>query len=227
MKRRSLAPRAFTLIELLVVIAIIAILAAILFPVFAKAREKARQSSCQSNVKQLQTAVMQYTQDYDEILPASWRGPANYAVGSYKWRRMVYPYVTSQQVYICPSASAINSWDPTQAVTSANEWNGTTGYSLNVTHYAGGAPDDPAGKALASIVSTSETIFLTDGSGGEGFANAGGLNTHDYIRTGAEAKRHNEGGNYSFIDGHVKWLASSNTSCTMGGGDDNCPYSIQ
>ena len=55
--------KAFTLIELLVVIAIIAILAAILFPVFAKAREKARQSSCQSNCKQLQTAVIQYTQD--------------------------------------------------------------------------------------------------------------------------------------------------------------------
>ncbi len=60
--------RAFTLIELLVVIAIIAILAAILFPVFAKAREKARQSSCQSNVKQLGLAFMQYTQDYDEKL---------------------------------------------------------------------------------------------------------------------------------------------------------------
>ena len=62
--------RGFTLIELLVVIAIIAILAAILFPVFARAREKARQTACLNNVKQLSLAVMQYTQDYDEILPA-------------------------------------------------------------------------------------------------------------------------------------------------------------
>ena len=60
--------RAFTLIELLVVIAIIAILAAILFPVFAKAREKARQSSCLSNTKQLALGMLQYTQDYDERL---------------------------------------------------------------------------------------------------------------------------------------------------------------
>jgi len=61
--------RGFTLIELLVVIAIIAILAAILFPVFARAREKARQSSCLSNVKQLDLAVQMYIQDYDEMLP--------------------------------------------------------------------------------------------------------------------------------------------------------------
>jgi prepilin-type N-terminal cleavage/methylation domain-containing protein len=66
---RSKGPRGFTLIELLVVIAIIAILAAILFPVFAQAREKARQTACLSNVKQLGTGVMMYAQDYDETLP--------------------------------------------------------------------------------------------------------------------------------------------------------------
>ncbi|MFH1910322.1 MAG: prepilin-type N-terminal cleavage/methylation domain-containing protein, partial [bacterium] len=63
--------RGFTLIELLVVIAIIAILAAILFPVFAKAREKARQTSCLSNLKQIDLAVLQYAQDYDEMMPRS------------------------------------------------------------------------------------------------------------------------------------------------------------
>jgi prepilin-type N-terminal cleavage/methylation domain-containing protein len=64
----------FTLIELLVVIAIIAILAAILFPVFAQAREKARQSGCLSNLKQIGTALMMYTQDYDEAFPCTWYG---------------------------------------------------------------------------------------------------------------------------------------------------------
>ena len=70
--RRSLARRGFTLIELLVVIAIIAILAAILFPVFARARENARRTSCVSNVKQFSLALMQYTQDYDERYPRSY-----------------------------------------------------------------------------------------------------------------------------------------------------------
>ncbi|MFA4044255.1 MAG: hypothetical protein HZRFUVUK_001041, partial [Candidatus Fervidibacterota bacterium] len=73
MKRRM--HRGFTLIELLVVIAIIAILAAILFPVFARAREKARQASCQSNLKQIGLAIFQYAQDYDERLPLAWYGP--------------------------------------------------------------------------------------------------------------------------------------------------------
>ena len=64
--------RGFTLIELLVVIAIIAILAAILFPVFAKAREKARSASCESNLKQISLAVLMYAQDYDEKFPRDW-----------------------------------------------------------------------------------------------------------------------------------------------------------
>ncbi len=67
--------KAFTLIELLVVIAIIAILAAILFPVFARARENARRSSCESNVKQIMLGVLQYAQDYDEKYPTAYIGP--------------------------------------------------------------------------------------------------------------------------------------------------------
>ena len=94
--------RGFTLIELLVVIAIIAILAAILFPVFAKAREKARQITCASNEKQLGLGVLQYTQDNDERLPC---GNVNGgALGNFPdgWAGQIYPYVKSTGVYKCP-----------------------------------------------------------------------------------------------------------------------------
>jgi len=117
---------AFTLIELLVVIAIIAILAAILFPVFARARENARRSSCQSNLKQIGLGILQYTQDYDEKLPSGgiynlhadpakadlcvppatrqWcdSGTAN-GLLSPMWMSTIYPYTKSNQIYYCPS----------------------------------------------------------------------------------------------------------------------------
>jgi len=90
--------KGFTLIELLVVIAIIAILAAILFPVFAQAREKARQISCLSNTKQLGLAFTQYEQDYDEKVPD---GASPYGGGN-GWAGDIYPYVKSSKVYLCP-----------------------------------------------------------------------------------------------------------------------------
>ncbi len=96
----SRRPRAgFTLIELLVVIAIIAILAAILFPVFAKAREKARQTSCGSNEKQVGLAILQYTQDYDEQFP---NGYPDAQIG---WAGQILSYVKNSGVFKCPDDS--------------------------------------------------------------------------------------------------------------------------
>jgi prepilin-type N-terminal cleavage/methylation domain-containing protein len=94
--------KGFTLIELLVVIAIIAILAAILFPVFARAREKARQASCASNLKQLSAAVLMYAQDYDDVLPKGIQQPWG-TTSSSPWYDMLYTYVKNGQVFQCPS----------------------------------------------------------------------------------------------------------------------------
>jgi len=105
------AAKAFTLIELLVVIAIIAILAAILFPVFGRARENARRSSCQSNLKQIGLGMLQYAQDYDETLPriafgadSAWGGP-EWHPGRAHWMDVAQPYIKSEQVFNCPSDS--------------------------------------------------------------------------------------------------------------------------
>src|SRR5215470_4125331 len=103
---RRIGPRAFTLIELLVVIAIIAILAAILFPVFAQAREKARQTSCLSNTKQIGLGLIMYTQDYDETMPAAFAGvqPINGGgIAVITYENQINPYIKNKQIFLCPS----------------------------------------------------------------------------------------------------------------------------
>lgn len=107
-RRQLLNKNAFTLIELLVVIAIIAILAAILFPVFARARENARRSSCQSNLKQIGLGIMQYTQDYDEAYPWLRNTGVSNSYDPRNWAQQIYPYIKSAEVFRCPSFTGAN-----------------------------------------------------------------------------------------------------------------------
>ncbi|MES2459380.1 MAG: DUF1559 domain-containing protein [Armatimonadota bacterium] len=178
MKRRPVSPispnilpatrRGFTLIELLVVIAIIAILAAILFPVFAQAREKARQIACLSNTKQLALGVMQYSQDYDETLPVV--GNNNQCRGRWHWQ--IFPYVKTTQVYTCPNVSS-NQWSSTAnfavpggCTSPPAGYNDRSGYGWN---YALGydsvrfPSNGPAsGFALSAIGKPADTIIIGD-----------------------------------------------------------------
>ena len=164
--------RAFTLIELLVVIAIIAILAAILFPVFARARENARRASCMSNLKQIGLGIMQYTQDYDEHLPAGFLSYAGavYPDGSThteSWRVAIFPYVKSVQVFNCPSADSFLEWKGGYYITRAAyayNYLAPTGTGLtNVGVNLGGYDSYPAAN-LAAIADASGTIMVTESS---------------------------------------------------------------
>jgi prepilin-type N-terminal cleavage/methylation domain-containing protein/prepilin-type processing-associated H-X9-DG protein len=160
--------RAFTLIELLVVIAIIAILAAILFPVFAQAREKARQAACLSNTKQMALGVMQYTSDYDELLPVI--GDGKQCRGRWQWQ--IYPYVKNEQVFTCPNLPE-NKWSSATSTvtcvgtTTANAgWASISGYgwsgALAYDNRSNPNNDTVPGWSLAEIKKPSETILVGD-----------------------------------------------------------------
>lgn len=164
--------QAFTLIELLVVIAIIAILAAILFPVFAQAREKARQISCLSNAKQVGTAVMMYIQDYDETMPLA----ATYAAGggSYwdAWPNLIQPYQKNWDMMFCPNNP---SKLPAAYAGGAQDyrnwrWFSTYGFNASYLNHADGTCStiQVAGNAfgpptsLAAIASPAATVMLAE-----------------------------------------------------------------
>ncbi|MES2464444.1 MAG: DUF1559 domain-containing protein, partial [Armatimonadota bacterium] len=159
--------RAFTLIELLVVIAIIAILAAILFPVFAQAREKARQIACMSNMKQMGLGYMQYVQDYDEtfVFSERWGGAGQ------GWAGRIYPYVNSTATYVCPDDDKDRfAWLPQKVSYAQNTFLSSGNFFWEwVTDGAGGYSNtDTATMATlaapASIVLIYEAVGAVDGA---------------------------------------------------------------
>lgn len=199
--------RGFTLIELLVVIAIIAILAAILFPVFAKAREKARQASCLSNVRQLMMAAQMYVQDYDDTMVLSAHRPptGQPPSGSPIWSAYLMPYTKNEQVFVCPSGRGqgwfVSTWGQ----------RGRLPYGLNrdlenrTTNlpYASAAFSEPA-----------QTVFLCDSAPGNtgspeqmrGFQVTADRAPGTQAGVGAP---HSEGTSVGLLDGHVKWYKAS------------------
>jgi prepilin-type N-terminal cleavage/methylation domain-containing protein/prepilin-type processing-associated H-X9-DG protein len=195
--------KGFTLIELLVVIAIIAILASILFPVFARAREKARQTSCLSNIKQLVLGVNMYAQDYDEMLPSNvYDGNGSLAQddGDYTWRECIRPYVKNVQIYQCPSKKMTT----TPYDGAAADFNENAGYAINVQHWASGSPTPPYNESLGFMEDASAVVFLWEGTGGESVGIQS--NTTGDVRSDEAATRHNGGQNCGFVDGHAKWF---------------------
>jgi len=202
--------RGFTLIELLVVIAIIAILAAILFPVFARAREKARQTSCLSNVKQLALAILMYAQDHDEVFP-HYADRGCYAAGSIPntawhsnrtrvmWYEMADPYMKNAQITRCPSV-------PTTVVGIGSNYAHVTNCAL------GGTPAAPIlGIPMANMQVPAQTIMLSDTTSALVYCRVcwpNGPNATDTTNR-VPIDRHNEGVNLGFCDGHAKWQKST------------------
>ncbi len=235
---RSGKRRGFTLIELLVVIAIIAILAAILFPVFARAREAARASSCRSNMKQLGTAIQMYTQDYDEQYPGSWYGVSGTVANSYTWRIAVHPYVKNAGIFQCPSHRVAGAlWDPTAGPFTTGEWDGLCGYGFNEIHWDPAAPSPISRRPEAMIDQTASTIVLAEMENGRASLSFQSDTTaYNYQAAQPRASiRHSDGANFLFADGHVKWLKPGAVAedqsvpfrTPFGGGQDGSPWSVE
>ncbi len=230
---QRLSSKGFTLIELLCVIAIIGLLAAILFPVFGRARENARRSSCQSNLKQLGLAFAQYGQDYDERypicraqnVPGFTTAPGN----EMSWDRLIAPYVgvvvtqgKSPQLFACPS-DAIKRTSPNTTrsysmvsncvgspptclgvvPTRQLDFGGNIGHTVYLGRHMAEVPA-PAGTFLLAEVISAGNRFGSFNESDVSYPQGGGTGSQDASMVGETL--HFEGWNYLFCDGHVKYL---------------------
>lgn len=220
-KRMERSGQGFTLIELLVVIAIISLLAAILFPVFARARENARRTSCASQMKQLAMATTQYLMDYDNrLMNATPSGSSSFGNN---WDP-IQPYLKSGQTMFCPSGPKFRDpWAP------GNAWRGTHyGFPVNwsgVSHYICAVVRVTVpGQIYTSFATPPLQDSIPDPSRTCLIAEIGDKNGANYKQYGwgmslfdasnlasttigpVYTDRHLEGANYAYMDGHVKWL---------------------
>ncbi len=211
----------FTLIELLVVIAIIAILAAMLMPVFARVRENGRKASCQSNLRQLAMATMQYAQDYDETYPCAWDGVgdscnSSFATGVGGWMYFtnflcpstfypswgsIYPYIKNAGIYQCPSDSYRlgNSYAYNSRLASTGP--------ANSMHYGFSMADVDDDSAVVMFIEEGAGVGATVDTTDDAYFNVDYMNGSEHGNR--PAGRHFDGCNLAFCDGHVKFLKKS------------------
>ena len=231
MKQRK---SAFTLIELLVVIAIISILAAILFPVFAAAREKARQSNCASNEKQLGLALIQYAQDYNELMPEP-LGLLTNGYGTYSrgWAGAIYPYVKATKVYVCPDDYSADTLSYDFNINCSPSVSGIVGLSSANNTGSMATWTAPASTVLlfeaSGDTTTNPASTTVDNSSGIGngdlgddsasYATARDYDTgtmRDAFSSTLDPKylsgRHSSGSEFLLGDGHVKFLRGAAVS---------------
>ncbi len=215
--------RGFTLIELLVVIAIIAILAAILFPVFARAREKARATSCLSNVKQLNLAIQMYAQDFDgkPIAISSWNVGGNPIYPTYQgegaWQALscYYQYIKNTDIYRCPSTNDMCAYGQVVYTPTAGTLNWYAPNSANLPTLDRIGDQSPRGTAGTIFIAEASNVWLWDWQ--DSPQNACSLWPRLTVA-------HTEGLNVGFLDGHAKWRKlSSLTTADFGDVEPGVP----